>query len=707
MHDTTSLEERLDQILEVEYSFRNTTTLAAAISELSASERGYAMDWVERVASTNIELGYQYACHVSQALASMDHHMVEAWALHAMDTYDREGLRPALQVIRRLDRFARESHERASGCVLEEKRGVLLGFLQGLSGRRLKLEESDQIYTDTETIFLPTVLARLPEEGDNFVLYKAMSVSLWAQIRYGTFRCPLLETLTKQPDPARFLSLFQVLEALRLDAVIRRELPGLHREMGRIGRLLGDWETADEWRSLRRRLAQPGTSAADVLCLAEELQHRLEPCQPFPWQGMLQPEVVEACMAARLEREKAKFRVTLKLLEEEQDQGEQQRHRQEQTGERRFSKREQAAPELPEGMRTEILLDGKPMPLPEEVKGLISSIIVDLGEIPDEYLEPAGPGEYDPALFQDDTADPDEVWSGVYHEEGAHLYREWDYRRQHYRKNWCAVREKSVPPVYDTFVTETLARHIGLVKHLRRIFEAMRDENRRLKRQNHGDDVDLDALVEALADARDGREMSERLFIRLHRTERNIAVIFMVDMSGSTKGWINDAERESLVLLCESLEALGDRYAIYGFSSMTRKRCELYHIKHFEEPYDTEVKARISGIRPHDYTRMGFAIRHLTRVLNEVDAKTRILITLSDGKPDDYDNYRGEYGIEDTRRALIEARREGVHPYCITIDELAREYLPHLYGPAAYTVIDDVRVLPMKVSDIYRRLTTV
>jgi len=300
----------------------------------------------------------------------------------------------------------------------------------------------------------------------------------------------------------------------------------------------------------------------------------------------------------------------------------------------------------------------------------------------------------------------DSVWSGVYHEEGADLYSEWDYRRQSYRKNWCAVREKAVVPVHDDFCERTLEKYQGLVKHLRKTFEAMRDENRLLKSQTQGDDVDLDALVEALADSRDGREMSDRLFTRMHRTERNIAVLFMVDMSGSTKGWINDAERESLVLLCEALETLGDRYAIYGFSSITRKRCELYPIKRFDEPYDGEVKARVSGIRPQDYTRMGFAIRHLTRLLNEVDARTRILITLSDGKPDDYDSYRGEYGIEDTRRALIEARREGVHPYCITIDEEARDYLPHLYGPAAFTLVSEVRELPLKVSDIYRRLTT-
>jgi len=102
---------------------------------------------------------------------------------------------------------------------------------------------------------------------------------------------------------------------------------------------------------------------------------------------------------------------------------------------------------------------------------------------------------------------------------------------------------------------------------------------------------------------------------------------------------------------------------------------------------------------------MGFAIRHLSKILNEIDAKTRILITISDGKPDDYDNYRGEYGIEDTRRALIESKRDGIHPYCITIDTEAKEYLSYMYGAAAYTVIDEVRQLPLKVTDIYKRLT--
>jgi nitric oxide reductase NorD protein len=183
--------------------------------------------------------------------------------------------------------------------------------------------------------------------------------------------------------------------------------------------------------------------------------------------------------------------------------------------------------------------------------------------------------------------------------------------------------------------------------------------------------------------------------------------MFMVDMSGSTKGWINQAEREALVMLCEALEVLGDRYAIYGFSGMTRKRCEVYRIKQFDESYGPAVHERIAGIQPQDYTRMGAAIRHLTTLLNDVRARTKLLITLSDGTPDDYGSeYRGEYGIEDTRHALMEAHRAGIKPFCITIDSEAREYLPHMYGVANWTLVDDVARLPTKVACIYQRLTS-
>jgi nitric oxide reductase NorD protein len=385
---------------------------------------------------------------------------------------------------------------------------------------------------------------------------------------------------------------------------------------------------------------------------------------------------------------------------------EQQRRLQQQDQEEKKKARIQLKPSESDNEQNkgnvQLEIDGQPIAPHADIDGLLTSIMQDLSEIPEEYLMPAGSGGYSPPTGEEDK----NMWEGTYHEKGAHIYSEWDFKRQHYRKNWCVLRESTVNPSHTSFVDRTLSRHKGLIKHIRRSFEVLRGEDKLLKKQPYGDDVDIDALVEAYGDVSVGLEMTDNLFIKKHKLDRNIAVMFMVDMSGSTKGWINDAERESLILLCEALEILGDRYAIYGFSGMTRKRCELYRIKEFDEPYNNEVKARICGVEPKDYTRMGVIIRHLSKLLEGVEARTKLLITLSDGKPDDFDGYRGEYGIEDTRMALIEAKRKGIHPFCITIDTEASDYLPHMYGAVNYTVIDEVRKLPLKVSDIYRRLTT-
>jgi nitric oxide reductase NorD protein len=695
----------LDEVLQVEFSFRNTEPAAESLATAPRPVQDYLLDWVRRATGAHVEIAYQFSLHAVQTLEKVGRRVLEAWVQDAMDTYDREGLRPALAVIRNLDHFLRLSHERRAGAVLDDKLGVLLHFVHGLSGRRLNIEAADIPYTDTETLYLPPIVADLQEAADNFLLYKAMAVYLWAQTRFGSFRVPLLERAAEAADPEHFLACFHALDTLRLEARIARELPGLHREMMRLKHRLRQDRLPAGWESYRERLSDPDSTAGDVLAITSRVGSEAELPPPVCYQGRLAPESVAEVMAARLLKEKAHFRSLLRRWVEEQLEPPAGQPAPDPSL-RPFGQREIPDPSEPDGFRVELTMDGKPLPPPEEARGLITSIIQDLGHIPDDYLVPAGPGEYDPSLFEEPEVDPDDVWKGTYHEEGATLVDEWDFRRQTYRKNWCAVREKDVEAVEDEFVSDTLQRYSGLVKHLRNSFEAIRDEDRLLRRQVEGENVDIDALVEGLADVHAGHEMSDRLFTRMHRRERDIAVLFMVDMSGSTKGWINDAERESLVLLCEALETLGDRYAIYGFSGNMRKRCEIYRIKKFDEGYTPEVRGRISGIRPQDYTRMGFAIRHLCAKLNETGARNRILITLSDGKPDDFDNYRGEYGIEDTRKALIEARRAGIHPYCITIDEEGRDYLPHLYGPAAFTVVNEVRKLPLKVSDIYRRLTT-
>ena len=699
---TAEIQPLLEEWLEAEFNLHPMETLATEIAALAYSNQVFMLEWVKRTASANVQIGHMFAIQAPRILSQMNHRSVEAWALHALDEFDRVGLKAALDTLRDYSQFVSAGREHAVGVVYHDIVGVLRNFLHGLPGRMLKLEQGTSdpcAYTNSETLFLPAVIAKLDAAQDNFMLAKVMVTMLWAQTRFGTFCCDIAAACSNYPDPAQALACFHALETLRLEAKIDDELPGIGREMRRLRKLVQADEVPYAWLTWRERLGTSDATTIDTLaCLEQAYAGTLPPAPPY--QCALYPDIVAAAMAARIAREKMLLRVKLaELLDDEPPLASAEEHKP------RIELHSTASTpnELP---HNELVLDGKPVPLPDTVSQLLTSIQLDFGDIPPEYLEAAGPGEYDPDLYQPSGKDPDDVWSGVYHEEGATFYPEWDYRREHYRKNWCVMREIDVEPVYDSYRLQVICRYPALSRQLRRSFEALRDQNRLDKRQIEGDDLDIDAVVEAWGDERAGGEISERLYTQRHRADRDISVLFLVDMSGSTRGWINDVERESLLLLSEAMAALGDRYAIYGFSGMARKKCELYRIKQFAEEYGPEVQARISGIRAKDYTRMGFAIRHATRLLCEVEARTRLLITLSDGQPDDYtDNYRGRYGIEDTRRALLEATRSGIRPFCITVDRDGHGYLPHLYGSAHYTVVDDVSLLPYRVADIYRRLT--
>ncbi len=690
-----ALENRLDDLLDAVLSSRRTATrLAEAIAPLPRDQQDFVLHWVAVVARTNSELAYQFAAAAPQALAILDLSAAEAWIIAAMDIYDREGLYPGSQVFKHATEFVTLARGSVSDVTFEEVAQVLQLFICGLSGRRLRLDTAPHGYTDTETIFLPPRVALLPTRRENFLIYKAMATLLWAQVRYGTFSIDLDAVCAGYADSQRALDALNTLEIIRLEARIERTLPGLARDMRRL-------------RGGKKRpnlnhtpLAAPDASIIDSVALLANAYADMAP-EPFSYTPTLRPEQAAAVRNARLAKEKTGFQSALKDIVE-QKLGPQSKQT---PSEQRFAVRPSMERATDGDTNYQLLLDGEPVAPPENVAQLMDSILHDLGDIPDDYLVAAGDGgSRNPGHREHDPAD---VWNGVYHDEEAFFYNEWDHTRRHYRKNWCVLRELDVHPGNADFIAATLSKYACQVTQLKRTFELLRDEDRLLKKQPNGDDIDFDAVISAYADMTSGMELSDRLLTKRHKSERDLAVMFMVDMSGSTKGWINDAEREALVMLCEALEVLGDRYAIYGFSGITRKRCEIFRVKLFGEPYSAAVRQRIAGILPQDYTRMGAAIRHLTTLLNRVEARTKLLVTLSDGKPDDYsDNYRGEYGIEDTRQALIEAHRSGIKPFCITIDREARDYLPHMYGPVNWTLVNDVARLPLKIADIYRHWTT-
>jgi hypothetical protein len=306
--------------------------------------------------------------------------------------------------------------------------------------------------------------------------------------------------------------------------------------------------------------------------------------------------------------------------------------------------------------------------------------------------------------------------------EVAYSYDEWDRELADTRVNWCRVVEKRVRSGDRTFVELTRSRYRGVISSIKHQFQLMRPENLlRVRNELDGDDYDLDAVINYVADRRaDGRQ-SERLYTKRLRRERDVAVSFLLDQSSSTARTIGrhplqpythpgrriiEIEKEGLVLMSEALEAVGDAYAIYGFTSEGRRNVKFYVVKDFDERQSEEIERRIGGINYQHNTRLGAAVRHAAARLRAQEARTRLLIVLSDGRPYDHDYGDARYAREDTREALRQARVQGITPFCITIDRDSEAELRDLYGEVGYTIIDDVLNLPERMPAIYRRLTT-
>ena len=549
------------------------------------------------------------------------------------------------------------------------------------------------------------------------------------------------------PDPNLAMDIFNLAETVRLEHRICAELEGIRRAMARIKsmlssqysvdrksspqtcavKLLGLWLLKeDEDQQLDGTIGQAVQKMVDCLTtlrkegaiaedtafvsakiykILEKLPGPYRPVNPLVYQGVLQPAEAEITMGRRRESNKLKFQELMKRVLGQLPESTEIKVEVGRDPESPQMKRSGNNSQDSQWIPDQLFVDGKPIVMPEAMRKVVHEILEDVGYIPSSYLVSGAEdmsGHHFRPLVQMQEED-----CGVGGENGqdVFIYDEWDYRRKGYRKNWCRIREILLPAGDEDFVGRTLSERAGMVSKIRLQFERLRLENRRLRRQQEGEDIDLDASVEAFTDIAAGLNPSDQLMIRRQRNERSVATAFLIDMSGSTKGWINRSMKEALVMMSEALEILGDRYAIYGFSGMTKKRCELYRIKGFTEAYSDEVKGRISGIDPKDYTRMGPPIRHMGKLLSEEEARVRLLVTLSDGKPDDYDSYKGDYAIEDTRQALIEAKQKGIHPFCITIDKAAHSYIAHMYGEVNYIFLNDVRDLPYRLAEIYRRLT--
>jgi nitric oxide reductase NorD protein len=645
-------------------------------------------------------------------------------------------------------------------------------FVQGLCGTDVTIAALPDspaasparatVSADGRTISLPAVLRRYPTAEANERLYLVMAAHEAGHVEFGTYRLRLesladVVQLVRQrygrptdatsdtlkalfqlyPHPRLAQDVWTVLEDARIDFLLQAEYPGLRRELAQLAAeavvprdpahgltvkelivdcllRLSTGESADSavphavkeevsilW-TMCQPLFQTTATAERSVRLAHDLYVRMEellapraelieadqateestelgvgptasesmhdnyrPVTNWVYRGAMSPEFIT--------RDREPVERTDEIETERDRMAGLQGGTNERTGSGQGTRGEQ------ESMGREVLAGGQSLSLVEELLAL----------------------EVEPQPMPESTA----------HEARTVRYPEWDHTIQDYRVNWCLVAERPAETGSAESVDEILAAHRSAIRSLRRIFENLRPPAfRRVAGQADGDDLDIDAVVRRAAELRAGSEGDDRLYVRREKRQREVAVAFLVDVSGSTSRRLDsgrrviDVEKESLVLLCEALEAVGDQYGLYAYSGQGRASVDFLTIKDFDDRLGPATALRLGGLGPRQQNRDGAAIRHASAKLLARDAIHRLLILVSDGRPLDGE-YKDEYALEDTKTALREARQRGINPFCVTIDREADLYMRRMYGDVQFAVIDRVESLPSRLPRMYHRLT--
>lgn len=292
------------------------------------------------------------------------------------------------------------------------------------------------------------------------------------------------------------------------------------------------------------------------------------------------------------------------------------------------------------------------------------------------------------------------------------FYKEWDRDMADYKLDWCLVRQRMVDDEANDFVSDLTERLSGIIRLIRRQFAVLKPERfQKFRAQPSGDALDLDALIESVMDMRSGFFLNENVYIRRDKHLRDVAVLFLLDLSESTAEEVDDRrvidiQKEAVVLMAEALESLADPYAIYGFTSEGRFRVDMLSVKEFAEPYSEQVRNRIGNLKPKGLTRMGAVIRHAIYKLDGIDAIVKLLVVLTDGRPYDLEYGNFDYAIADTKNAFQEARTHRIHPFIITSDKKGASYLKEISSQTQSIILQDVGLLPQMLPAIYKRLTS-
>ncbi|MGV6810995.1 MAG: VWA domain-containing protein [Brevirhabdus sp.] len=293
-------------------------------------------------------------------------------------------------------------------------------------------------------------------------------------------------------------------------------------------------------------------------------------------------------------------------------------------------------------------------------------------------------------------------------------YQEWDYQVQLYRPDWATVYERRASRGNPETVDNILLEHKPVAHRIRQIIDMLSPSGvERQRGLEDGDEIDVNAAVDAMISIRMGEQPDPRITMRNVIRSRDLAVTVLLDLSESTNDTMEGSEktvleltREAAALVSLAISGIGDPFAVHGFASDGRHDVHYYRFKDWNQSFNEEVKARLDGMKGGLSTRMGAALRHAGAGLLKQSERRKLVLLVTDGAPADIDERDPQHLRHDTRKAVEELASKGVLTYCLTLDKNADSYVKRIFGLNNYTVIDRVERLPEELPTLFASLTS-
>ncbi|OUR74222.1 VWA domain-containing protein [Methylophaga sp. 41_12_T18] len=319
--------------------------------------------------------------------------------------------------------------------------------------------------------------------------------------------------------------------------------------------------------------------------------------------------------------------------------------------------------------------------------------------------------------YEDDLTDEQASFNDMWGKEpisDPFHYQEWDYQIQLHRPDWTTVYERLQRRGDPEDIKLILDEYRPVAHRIKQIIDLLTPAGvQRMRGLEDGDEIDINAAVDAMIAIRMGEQPNPRITMRNVLKNRDLAVVVLMDLSESTNEVMAGSDktvlqltREAATLVSTAIDGIGDPFALHGFASDGRHDVQYYRFKDFNQHFDDEAKSRLAGMKGGLSTRMGTALRHAGHHLIKQQERRKLIILVTDGEPADIDERDPQHLRHDTKKAVEELYSQGVLTYCLTLDPNADDYVKRIFGQNNYTIIDNVDRLPEKLPTLFASLTS-